>query len=376
MLYGQIFAETFKTIWRHKKLWVFGLLGYLLLALGNGIYFGMAFGWQRRWWDFFFGMPGRPLPAPLANQMVRGLAWLWWVGLGVLLLAMLCGYVVNLVMRGATISEAAAAWQGEQTQVGRGLRTGLRRAGHLFVIDILWWGLLAILMVAGYAVGVVLFLIMRAISGGWGPGGKVGLAFAGVLGLMLYVLALIVIAMILYGVFAPLMYQAVVQGRHNLGVGIREGWQLARANLGKMVVFWLLTVGVSLGLSLVASLLTLPLMAPWLANWFGAWVALMRQVSGGGPLPVRPLPGVSVLLVILAALGSALSGWLYGSLFQTFVLTMYAEVYRRLAGRPAPAEPAPSEPPEPPALAKVKDLGLVVPEEPAPPASEEIAPSL
>ena len=35
MEYGSIFVDTWRTIWREKRLWLFGLLGYFSGAIGQ-----------------------------------------------------------------------------------------------------------------------------------------------------------------------------------------------------------------------------------------------------------------------------------------------------------------------------------------------------
>jgi hypothetical protein len=364
MPYGEIFAGTLRQMWRHKRLWLFGLIGYVLVALGSGLYMGMTLTWQSRWFDLVgrtMQAPGRVMPDVLMEQMLRSLVW-FGVGLAVFVLAAVAGYAVNLVMRGATINEAASAWREDRTDTGRGLRAGLSRALHLFAIDLLWWLPSVVIVGGAYVVGIVLLVAgINAISQGGRPGMT---PLFGVFGLLGCVGCLALLIAVLYGVFAPLMFQAAMQGSRGVGAAIREGWRLARGHLGPMIVFWLLTVGVAFALNILLSLISIPLMLPWMMSWLGGWTEMMGQAMRGIEPTFPRLGQVAAIWLALAGLGSAVTTWLSSSLMQTFSLTMYAEVYRRLAGdaaRPTPEPEAPSVTPvEPPA-----PLGPAVPDEPA-----------
>jgi len=336
MPYGEIFVGTFKTIWRHKKLWLFGLLGLSLIALGNGMYMGIVLNWERHW----FGLLGDTLQRPGGpgpDQMLSGVVWIF-VGMGVMALASLLGYLINLVMRGATINEAAVAWQGERSETERGLRAGVARALHIFVIDLLWWLPGLIFIGGGYVLGIIVYTgAMGTIPNNISDKNMIAVMLLSTLGLIACIFALILVFGLLYGILGPLMYQSAVQGQRDLGTAIKEGWRLARAHLGPMFIFWLLTLALWLGLRLLVSLVTLPLVLPWMGSWLRSWLTFMEQVRRGAQPTMPPLGAVPWGWVFLSVLGSTIVTWLYMSFLQTFTLTMYAEVYRRLTGAPAPA---------------------------------------
>lgn len=368
MPYGEIFAGTFQQIWRHKKLWGFGLLGALLGSIGLGLYQAMTLRWQSQW----YGMLGAPeswgaTPPPgFMSDLMSGLTWMW-VGLGLLVVLGLLGYVVNLVMRGAIIGEATVAWQGGRTVTGRGFKTGARRAVYLFLIDLLWT-LPGLLLVCGGSVGFFGFV---AAADAWtrsgDRGGGIALLF---FGLLCSVLCLALLTAAVTGVFAPLMYQAAVAGRRGAGAAVREGWRLARANLGPMIIFLLLLMALSLLLNLVMQAVTLPFSLPWLSSWLRDWTGLMEDMARGQAVDFPAMSGVWFTLSLIV---SALLMLLTTSFVSTFGLTLYTEVYRRLAGLPVPA-PEVVEPP-PPASAEtaapIAQPQIIVPDEPIGPAGEE-----
>ena len=49
MPFGEIFTGTFSQIWRHKRLWLFGLLGLALTSIGLLLYQLFQYRWQSEW---------------------------------------------------------------------------------------------------------------------------------------------------------------------------------------------------------------------------------------------------------------------------------------------------------------------------------------
>ncbi|MER2600552.1 MAG: hypothetical protein ABTQ73_13625 [Caldilineales bacterium] len=323
MPYGEIFSGTLRLLWRQKRLLLLSLLGTALTAIGVTIYTGGMMSWYANLIQSM-GDPavlqGDALPDNFANLFVLLLG-----GMGVMLFLTLVGYVVNLVMRGGVISEAARAWQGEQVQTGRGIRRGTRHALHLFGLDMLWT-LPAILVIGGIYV-VMIVLIAAPMAAGNGSYANSSLETLGVGGFLLGLCSVLCLAF-LYSLFqalvAPLMYQAAVQADRGLGYAIKQGWQLARANLGTMFVFALIVFGISLTVSMVVQAASLPLNAGMMSSMFGA----MRQMqtaqpfaSGGSTGWVIGVFG-TLLLGVVTVLTTAFT--------QAFTFTLYAEVYRRL----------------------------------------------
>ena len=51
MPFGELFTGTFGQIWRHKRLWLFGLLGLTLTSIGLLIYQIFQYRWQGEWFS-------------------------------------------------------------------------------------------------------------------------------------------------------------------------------------------------------------------------------------------------------------------------------------------------------------------------------------
>jgi len=336
MPFGELFTGTFGQIWRHKRLWLFGLLGLALTSIGLLVYQAFQYRWQSGWLTTMGDLMKNPgmMPDWYFSTMMSSMVWLW-VGMGIWLVVGLLGYLVNLVMRGATMNEAAVAWGGGRTRTGRGLSVGAGRSVYVFLIDILWLLPGLLLMCGGFGAFAAIIAAVAASNGGdEGAGGAFALTLITVL-CCIFCLALLI--GLLSMVFAPLMYQSAVAGRRGLGAAISEGWRMAKANLGAMIIFAILLWVLNLALGMLVSLFTLPFMLPWMSSWMQDWGAIMESAGRGMPPQMPQFGNLGWLLV--ATLVSGLLTWLTASFMQSFRLTLYAGVYRHLGGRSEAVEP-------------------------------------
>ena len=337
MPFGELFTGTFGQIWRHKRLWLFGLLGLALTSIGLMVYQVFQYRWQSGWLTTMGDLMRNPgmMPERYFNTMMSSMVWLW-VGMGIWVIVGLFGYIVNLVMRGATMNEAAIAWGGGRTKTGRGVSTGAGRAAYVFVLDLLWLLPGLLLACGGIGAFAAVFAAAAASDGGNDAGGVFALT---ILTALCCLCCLALLVGLLSTVFAPLMYQSAVAGQRGLGAAIREGWRMAKANLGAMIIFAILLWVVNIALGMLVSLLTFPFMLPWLSSWMQNFSGMMDSASRGMP-PAMPQFG-NMGWLFAATLVSALLTWLTASFMQSFRLTLYAGVYRHLGGQSVPVEPQP-----------------------------------
>jgi hypothetical protein len=364
MPFGELFTGTFSQIWRHKRLWLFGLLGLALTSLGLLIYQGFQYRWQSTWFTTMGDVIKNPgmMPDWYFSTMLSSMAWLW-VGMGIWMVVGLLGYIVNLVMRGATMNEAAVAWGGGRTKTGRGISVGAGRAAYVFVLDLLW--LLPGLLLACGGVGALAAVIAVAAAASEGGNDSAGVIILTIVGALCCVFCLALLVGLLSLIFAPLMYQSAVAGRRGLGAAISEGWRMAKANLGAMIIFAILLWVLNIALGMLVSLVTMPFTLPWMSSWMRDLSGMMESASRGVS-PQMPQFGNTGWLLV-ATLVSGLLTWLTSSFMQSFRLTLYAGVYRHLGGRSDAVEPEPLAPDD---AAPEAPLPVIVPEEPldAPPA--------
>ena len=83
MPFGELFTGTFGQIWRHKRLWLFGLLGFALTSIGLLIYQVFQYRWQSEWFTTMGDLMKNPgmMPEGYFNTMMSSMVWLW-VGMG------------------------------------------------------------------------------------------------------------------------------------------------------------------------------------------------------------------------------------------------------------------------------------------------------
>jgi len=256
--------------------------------------------------------------------------------MGLWLIVGLLGYLINLVMRGATMNEAAIAWGGGRTKMGRGFSVGVGRGVYVFLIDLLWLLPGLLLMCGGFGAFATVIAAAAVSDGGSDAAGAVILSIITAL-CCIFCLALLV--GLLSMVFAPLMYQSAVAGRRGLGAAISEGWRMAKANLGAMIIFAILLWILNIALGMLVSLFTFPFMLPWMSSWMQNFSGMMESASRGVPPQMPQFGNMGWLLV--ATLVSGILTWLTASFMQSFRLTLFAGVYRHLGGQSAPVEPKP-----------------------------------
>ncbi|RUA15966.1 MAG: hypothetical protein DSY55_05080 [Clostridia bacterium] len=324
MKYGEILTDTLTLLWKRKKLWGIALIGQIFSMLLMGLYMGSIFGVQMRIFPRLMNGGGTPeeMHAALLSWMPKI------VFLAILFfLFLIASYLFALIGRGGSISEAGVAWEGEAVRMRRGLRAGVRKAPALFVIDLLW-GLPSLLM-AGlmlFSLGASMSHFFSIMQNGSAIDDEAFFKmFGSMMGGMMLVICLGWLYHIFRSIFSPLMYQSAVIGRKSLRAAIAEGWRLAASHIGPMVIFWLLTLAISLAVSLVMQML----MTPLSMGMMGPWMKMMGEQAPAAP------SSTSWLLIVLAAAGSGLVMWLSMSLLQAFTLTLYARVYRELLSEKA-----------------------------------------
>jgi hypothetical protein len=330
MDYGKVINQGLSAVWRHKALWLLGCLGVVLGGLGSG--FNSAF--QIRWQlDFQRSMflnrqllEGRgPMTPQQFEQFWRALlgsmAGLY-AALGLAMLLGFLGYLVSLVTRGAIIDQVASAATTDTVNWRQGLRVGLNRAPHVFLIDLVWW-LPSIVLFGGLAACGVIGLISSLMATANRTGEpNPGMLLACLIGFPCLLLVVALVYGLVQGLFAPLMYQHTVQRRAGFAESIRTGWRLAAANLGPMFILLLVIFALGLVLGIVIMLFTLPLTGLGMGAWYAR--------------PLGQPPGaVSSGVLLLIGLAYAVVYTLLGGFVQAAGLAIYAHAYRELTGKEA-----------------------------------------
>ncbi len=328
MNYREIFTDTFKLIWREKKLVVIGLFGSLILALAFVIYFAGAMQGQMSLIAITAGANGEMIDEKAGEALWKSVL-VYVASLGVAGLLGLIGYVVNLIARAGIVAEGERAWRGEKVDVGRGMRRGKRKVAVYFTLDMLWV-LPAILLFAFVGVMGNVFLF-KMIDGG-SSGQVLGSPDAdfGFLAGVFVILGALFCLSLLYalgrGLFAPLMYQASVIDDLSVIDAVGAGWRLARTHLGSMLIFLMIIRAVQLGMVVILQVLNVF----FLFVFMGPWIATMASLQNGVS---EAAPAVNGAFIAVAALGIGGVSWLFLSISEVIYLIYYVRIYRELVSQ-------------------------------------------
>jgi len=305
MSYGEVLSSAWKIIWKHKILWVFGILA----GLGSG----SSSGWNG---DSGNGTGDGPdlfdAFGPGVQENVN--AWLmqnWWV-IAVLVIVGLLLFI-GLVVLGTygRIGLARGAWKADDGALKLTFSGLFAESGayfvRVFLLQLLVFGLS---LVMGVAIGVpVVFLSVITLG----------------IGLICLLPLLCILAIVAWFAQLIVQYAVVAIVGEELGTldGLKRGWELARAHMGETFVMGLILM---LGGGLAGGLIALPL--------FLALVPLSVMFAVQSEQVVR----TGVLLAAgLACLYLPLALFLSGVL-QAYLGAAWALTFRRLSGR-GPAAP-------------------------------------
>lgn len=283
---GEVLTRTWQITWRHKGLWVLGLLAGC--GTGGG---GSGSGWQTSAEDSQFGQALLQIPG-----------WVW-IALAVLVFILILVFVVlSVIATGGLIAGFRQADQGKDIGLGQAFHLGTRYFWRLL-------GFRLLLLLIGIVVAALVFL--AAI-------GSLGVC-------ILPLLCLAIPLAFLLSVYVSLAQVSLIDDDRRTLDGFRRGWEVLRDAPGPALLTGLILLGGGLVISLILAVPILLLMMPLLAALASDEQAL---VVGG------------ILIASVCTLGFLPILLLLNAVVQTFVTGAWTLTYRRLTGKPA-GEPAP-----------------------------------
>ena len=331
MDYGEVLTKAGRLIWKHKILWLFGLLAGCVSVSSGG---NLNYSFNASDFSNFQGQ----IPAPL-QEFVLGLQQLlrqtpgWFFALALLLF---CGAGILFWLIGVfgRTGLARGAWLADTGVEPLSFSPLAKDSLHSF-----WKVALASLLTGlpGFAVGLVFFLVVTfGIVSSFrqsAPGLGVGLICLG-----LPVLCLFVPIFWLLGVWGELSTVAIVGEELDVMDSLKRGWHMLTRRFGSVVLFAVLIFIAQIAFGILVSLLFAPL---------GIGVIL------GGILTQRSFNiGLGLILLVLLILVPV--ALFLGAVFHSYVGTVWALVFRRLAAAEIsplmpmpPAAYTPITPPEP-----------------------------
>lgn len=322
MDYGRLISRSFEIVRRYRALWLFGFL--LALTGGGGPNANFNFG------DLGSGRGrGGNLPSlpPGSEQMIAVIVAIV-VCLAILWLVL--STVLKFVSRGALVG-LVAELEASQTAptVRRGFSIGADRFWPLF-------GIALLINIPLFIVSIVLLLVaavpilttllpLLSTAGGRAPDQLVGLVIGGAFGSVLLfccVILFLVLVQLVLRPFYEFFIRSCVIGRRGTLDAIREGYRLARANLGNTVILYILIIAIGIGFGLLMIPVALILIGIPVGAGFAIGAAANSALPG---IVVGILLGIPMVLVLL----------FISALFQSFESTLWTEGYLTMTSPPA-----------------------------------------
>ena len=320
MQYWDIIQRSFRIPWRHKYLW---LLAFFSGEGGAGFSFSYSQPPQRR----RGGAAGADFAA-MQQQVTDWLnshAALIVTGIVLSILVLIGFFVLAAVCEGALVRASAEHDAERPFGLGLAWRTGRTTMGTIirFRLLLIALALPVILLFLALVAGFV-FAIM-----GSNVGGVIGLIVIG------FLLILAAIPYVIYLSFLDrLGTRAAVLEQLRAKAAIGRAHRLLFKRLGRVLLVWLLAIGmgigIAIGLTVVGVILAVPLFLAGLAAYAGGSPVLWVVVAVG------VLVALPILLVVQAYVVAAFS-------------TYWTLMFRRLEIDQAPAYgyPSPYQPPQP-----------------------------
>jgi hypothetical protein len=302
MNYGEVLSRAWQIIWKHKALWIFGILAGCGSTSGGGGQGNLSYQ--------FSGQDNMP---PAMENFFRQFEQIpdWQIApivfIGILLVLLVVIVVVFLstmgrigMYRGTQLGDGGA----ERLSFGELFRGGLPYFWRVFLLNLL--------------VGLVIFVVVLALT-------ILGvLATAVTLGAFLICLIPLLCLAVpigwLIGVWIEQSSIAIVVEDLGITAGLSRGWQVFRDNLATMILIGIiLVIGVGLIGGIIIALPMVFAFAPLMVYAFGA-----DQSQYGGWV----VSGLCFLLYLPVLI--VLSGILNGYIKSAWTLT-----FLRLTGKPA-----------------------------------------
>ncbi|HNT54701.1 MAG TPA: hypothetical protein PKG95_08315 [Anaerolineaceae bacterium] len=261
---GTIYTSALQLVWKHKWLWLLGILASIYNVV---VFAGSLFQTVMASGRAPVALSGQFLEV-LAPETIKPFAWVL-IGLSALALAALLGYV--LVSAQAAL--ARAIWQIRTEPTAAPHFNQLWRFGQPYFWRVLWFNLL---------IGVLTTGIGLVVGGLW-------LAASYFCGVLFFLLIILVGALgVLTGLIHPLGVLAIVSENRTVLPALRRAWVLLRTRWGDLLYLWFITTLISL---VVHSIVLTPILLVIMAG-------LAQGHQTGLPSALLILGGLAVMFIL------------------------------------------------------------------------------
>lgn len=248
-----ILKRSITIMWRHRALWVFGMLMALAGSLGSAVrFYNFGGGLPRQ--RGFPGMEALPFPfTPFWQERFGSLALgrtpasIVWFALAALLLTIV-GVILYYICENALIRMVDRVEETREAgTVGDGFRLGWSApAWRMFLIDVILEVPFAIVAAAAIAIGLLPLVLWTIPS----TGARVlGIVLS--VGMMLVIILVLVVAGVALSVLIRIAHrEAALAGKGPLGA-IGEAFDLIRRHFSDIGLIWLLMLAIGIGWGLL-----------------------------------------------------------------------------------------------------------------------------
>jgi len=292
MRYGELITRSFTITWRHRYLWLLAILGGADAGSGG---FGGSFGGLGNGRGLLQGTGGSPGGQRAAQLLQDQLGLVVAIVVGAVLVAIGL-LLLSCVTTGALVR--ASAEHDAQRPFGHGMawRAGAGTFWPILGLRLLalLWGLALVVVAAVLVVlGVVAFL-----------NGQAG-ALAAVIAVGIPVFLTLVVASVVVWIVLILATRAVVLERRGPLAALGRGIRLLRERPGRVLVVWLLEIGLAAGMGVALAVAAVPLVL--LAAGLVAGAAFAGGVTAAVVLGIPLAVVVAAVLVGVGMIGAYLS---------------------------------------------------------------------
>jgi hypothetical protein len=295
MDFGAVLSRAWQIIWKHKVMWIFGILA----SCSGGSNYGANFRTSYQ----------RDLTPEMQNFFNQIPQWEIW-----LIVAIVVAVILVLVVLAIFLGTVGRIGLIRGTQEAEGGRTMLVFS-ELFNGSLpYFWRVFGLNLLAGLAVFIIFSILV--LAGIFGTVITLGL---GVICLIPLICLLVPLGWLIGVVIEQANIAIVLE---NLGIvqGVERGWDVFKKNLGTMIVMALILLVISL---LAGFLIGLPLVAI-------VGPAVIAAVSGS-----QQLAQGGLLLAGLCLIGWIPVAIVLNGVVQSYVKTAWTLTYMRLTGKPA-----------------------------------------
>lgn len=364
--FGNIIKRAWHILWSYKVLWIFGIL--LVLTVGatgsggaGGSDYRISNNTQRNWMNLpnQNWQPGMLLNNfnhwaqtnldPLFSQPAQHVATFIWIGVGILLFALVIGGLTALIRypTETAIIRMVDEYEktGEKLRFKQGWKLGwTRRAFRLWVIDLILSipGIVFIGLLVG--LGAIAFNSISKGPAGLAVGTVIALAALALLFLLVFILL-----MVLLGLLRQFFMRQAALEDASIKDSLRNGWAMFKRHFKSASLMWLIMLGFGIGegiVGMIAFFLLIPVYAIMLipavivAAVPGVLIYLVASIFTKVTLVAVIFGAIAFLPVFFIVLFSPMllfSGWY--RIFESNIWTLSYREMKVMEGNTPPALP-------------------------------------